>query len=129
MTKKEISSSTGIHDFPIQAVALLNVTVRRSPLKSYLISTIFVGSGICTLLQTTFGNRLPLLQGFDLIHALVITIISLNFNEKFDEILIVKRWDLFIFNTNLCVDGFGSISMFKCCRTSLYIFIERCSNS
>ena len=31
--------------------------------KSYLISTIFVGSGICTFLQTTFGNRLPLLQG------------------------------------------------------------------
>ena len=31
--------------------------------KAYLISTIFVGSGICTLLQSTFGNRLPLLQG------------------------------------------------------------------
>ncbi|XP_053320097.1 solute carrier family 23 member 2-like isoform X2 [Spea bombifrons] len=31
--------------------------------KSQLISTIFFVSGICTLLQTTFGTRLPILQG------------------------------------------------------------------
>ena len=64
--------------FSFQSVVLLNGTVRRSLLKSYLISTIFVGSGICTLLQTTFGNRLPLLQGSDQTHALVKTIKSLN---------------------------------------------------
>uniref|UniRef100_A0A8C5QU29 Solute carrier family 23 member 1 n=1 Tax=Leptobrachium leishanense TaxID=445787 RepID=A0A8C5QU29_9ANUR len=31
--------------------------------KSQLISTIFFVSGLCTLLQTTFGTRLPILQG------------------------------------------------------------------
>ncbi|CAG5078124.1 Oidioi.mRNA.OKI2018_I69.PAR.g8907.t1.cds [Oikopleura dioica] len=31
--------------------------------KSYLMSTLFVGSGICTFIQATFGNRLPILQG------------------------------------------------------------------
>uniref|UniRef100_A0A3Q2XFR1 Si:dkey-106n21.1 n=1 Tax=Haplochromis burtoni TaxID=8153 RepID=A0A3Q2XFR1_HAPBU len=31
--------------------------------KSQLISTIFFVSGLCTLLQTTVGNRLPILQG------------------------------------------------------------------
>ncbi|MGH0167066.1 UNVERIFIED_CONTAM: hypothetical protein FKN15_071624 [Acipenser sinensis] len=31
--------------------------------KSQLISTIFLVSGLCTLLQTTFGTRLPILQG------------------------------------------------------------------
>ncbi|XP_013890046.1 xan_ur_permease domain-containing protein [Austrofundulus limnaeus] len=31
--------------------------------QSYLISTIFFVSGICTLLQVTFGIRLPILQG------------------------------------------------------------------
>ena len=31
--------------------------------EAYLISTIFVGSGCCTLIQTIFGNRLPILQG------------------------------------------------------------------
>ncbi|KAM4619126.1 solute carrier family 23 member 2 [Polymixia lowei] len=31
--------------------------------KSRLISTIFFVSGLCTLLQTTVGNRLPILQG------------------------------------------------------------------
>ncbi|CAG05576.1 unnamed protein product, partial [Tetraodon nigroviridis] len=31
--------------------------------KSQLISTIFFVSGLCTLLQTTFGSRLPILQG------------------------------------------------------------------
>uniref|UniRef100_A0A3Q3L3V2 Si:dkey-106n21.1 n=1 Tax=Labrus bergylta TaxID=56723 RepID=A0A3Q3L3V2_9LABR len=31
--------------------------------KSQLISTIFFVSGLCTLLQTTFGTRLPVLQG------------------------------------------------------------------
>ncbi|XP_054881371.1 solute carrier family 23 member 2-like isoform X2 [Poeciliopsis prolifica] len=31
--------------------------------QSYLISTIFLVSGVCTLLQVTFGIRLPILQG------------------------------------------------------------------
>ena len=66
--------------FSFQSVVLLNGTVHRSLLKSYLISTIFVGSGICTLLQTTFGNRLPLLQGFDQTHALLKTIESMTKN-------------------------------------------------
>ena len=47
-----------------------NRTAYGSLIKSYLISTIFVGSGCCTLLQTTFGNRLPLLQGFDRTYTL-----------------------------------------------------------
>lgn len=121
--------------FFIYTVVFLNGTVHRSLLKSYLISTIFVGSGICTLLQTTFGNRLPLLQGFDQTYALVKSTTSLHFHQKTAVILtdlwfwIDKRWNVFIFNTHLCLDGFGSISMFECCRTALHIFIEWCSNS
>ncbi|KAK1167191.1 hypothetical protein AOXY_G11870 [Acipenser oxyrinchus oxyrinchus] len=35
----------------------------NNSVKSQLISTIFLVSGLCTLLQTTFGTRLPILQG------------------------------------------------------------------
>jgi len=73
--------------FFIYTVVFLNGTVHRSLLKSYLISTIFVGSGICTLLQTTFGNRLPLLQGFDQTYALVKSTTSLHFHQKTAVIL------------------------------------------
>ena len=31
--------------------------------KANLMSTLFVGSGICTMIQSTFGNRLLILQG------------------------------------------------------------------
>ena len=71
----------------LSILVFLNGTVHRSLLKSYLISTIFVGSGICTLLQTTFGNRLPLLQGFDQTYALVKSTTSLHFHQKTAVIL------------------------------------------
>ncbi|XP_051787126.1 solute carrier family 23 member 2 [Erpetoichthys calabaricus] len=37
--------------------------IEDNNVKSRLISTIFFVSGLCTLLQTTFGSRLPILQG------------------------------------------------------------------
>ena len=90
-----------------------NQTVHRSLIKSYFISTIFVGVGICTLLQTTFGNRLPLLQGFDRTYSLapLVTMFSLRYQNFWS----INRWNIFIFNSNFCTDGIGSFSMLECC--------------
>ncbi|XP_068169055.1 solute carrier family 23 member 2 [Antennarius striatus] len=58
-----------------------HLCIRDSVATSQLISTIFFVSGVCTLLQTTVGNRLPILQGG-----------SLTFLTPTLAILALPRW-------------------------------------
>ena len=54
----------------------------NDPAKGYIISTVFFISGIITLMQTTFGVRLPIVQGGSFAYLVpILAILSLPENQ------------------------------------------------
>ncbi|KFM74638.1 Solute carrier family 23 member 2, partial [Stegodyphus mimosarum] len=71
----------------------------NSPARGYLVSTTFFVSGICTFLQTTFGARLPIVQGSSM--AFLVPILAILHLPEWQcpdvgnqtTILTNKEWD------------------------------------